>query len=727
VRSVRGVRSGYAPSCCFELEALSKRGQRLAVAEALSQPVALERLYDDPRAQSVLSAASAGLSVSGGSGTFTLVGRFGDWKQGGEAPNPPPLTATRLLALQGLEPVQVAAIVELEASTMRVEQQRSTGETPASLLPALQRADLVLQDRRASLNCQAPCQPWPWQTIWSLFSAAARAQWRQGERYRDPALLAQGEANARRALGAIPSGTQPVTAAVTERLLGVLLQALAQQGGSDEVLAQSLAASERALAGFSGEEHRYDWALTQQNIVGALTTRFGRSTAPAAIEPALLASERVLSVLDQRTPNLRAQALLERARLLQSRWARSGRAADLTQSLQLVQEAAATPGASAETLAIAVAVARCEVESDASSRRWDTAGLKRAAAYCQPLLSRATLPEESEPELHRSLGLSLGRLAYATDDTALIEQAVTELERAIESADRIEGRRASVKAQADYAWALLVQSRMNMSGEPARKAASVLNEALELTSRQAAPLQWGQLKHHQGLALLDLGWKARAAFQMEEAIGLYQQARAAFTAALGTFAKDDNPRRWADLQQAVGKTFAREAESKPANKRDLILDAVAHYQRALAVLPRESEPAEHAEAQFGLGSAHLIASHARVKRAAKEAAKLALAAFQPALEIHQKLRNIKAAAHTKAHMADALAILNLGVPAHLCDAVELRIEAVSEYRNASGLWMPARLDLERLDRQYFSRERCPRLPASFWEQAPKPKSSEPAR
>ena len=685
-----------------------------------AQLVWLDGLYDDPQATAMLSAAPTGVSVSLRDGRLALVGRFADWKQAGEAPNPPPLVATRLLTLQGLEPAQREAVVDLAIATIAIEDQLSAGSAPTSLKEAIKRADPVLRDVRASTDCRAPCQSWSWQTLWSIFSTLARAEWRQGARYQDSLLLAHSEVHARRAASVVPAPTHPLTAAVSDRLLGAVLQSLAAQNDDEAMFAQSLAASERALAAFPGERYRYDRAITQQNLLSALSARMSRSSSPTAVSEALAASDRVLQLLDQQTPRLRAQALVERARLLQSRYSRSGSRGDLNEAVRLVEQAATTPGATASTLAIAVAAARCELESDVATRKDDVALMKRAVAHCEPFAKSPMLPEESEPDLRRGYGLALVRLGYATGDVDLVRRGVVELERALEAADRSEGKRAGVKTQADYALGLLLLSRLTGSAEVSRKAVSVISKALELTSARTAPVQWSQLKHRQGLALLDLGWKTRAAFQMEQAIGLYQEGRAAFEAALGTFSKNDNPSRWADLQQAIGLALGREAESKPPDRRDLIAQSVDSYQRALSVIQREDDPDGFAQVQLGLGSTYLIAAHSRVKRSAKDAAALAAAAFRLALELYEKSGRTRAAAHTKAHLADAVSILQLGSGKPSCDAVLLRIEAVAAYPHAAGLWTPAQYDLDRLDHSYFSQARCPQLPQSFWDQAPKP-------
>jgi hypothetical protein len=694
--------------------------EQLQVTRDNAQLTWLEGLYDDPRATVALSAAPFGVLVSLREGRLALVGRFADWKQGGEAPNPPPLVATRLLMLQGLEPAQREAVVDLAIATMAVEDQRGAGGAPASLKEAIERAAPVLRDVRASPDCRPPCQAWSWQTLWSIFSTSARAEWRQGSRYEDALLLSDSEAHARRAASVVPASTHPLTAAVSERLLGAVQRSLAAENDDETMLARSLAANERALASFVGERYRYDWAVTQQNLLSALGARMNRSASPTAVSELLAVSHRVLALFDERTPKLRAQALVERARLLQSRYSRSGSRADLDEAVRLVEQAATTPGVTASTLAIVVAAARCELNSEVAARQDDVAAMKRAVAHCEPWVTSPKLPEESEPDLRRGYGLALVRLGYATGDVDLVRRGVGELERAIEAADRSEGRRAGVKTQADYGLGLLLLSRVTGSAEVSRKAVSVISEALELTSARTAPVQWGQLKHRQGLALLDLGWKMRAAFQMEQAIGLYQEGRAAFDAAVGTFSKNDNPSRWADLQRAIGLALGREAESKPPDRRDLINKSVDSYQRALSVTRREDDPDGFAQAQLGLGSTYLIAADSRVKRAAKDAATLAATAFRLALEVYEKSGRTRAAAHAKAHLADAVSLLQLASGKPSCDAVLLRIEAVAAYPHAAGLWTPAQYALDRLDRSYFSRARCPQLPPSFWDRAPKP-------
>lgn len=696
-------------------------GRAISVARDGVELDALAQLHDDPKADAVCSAQRPGISISGGRDRLELVERLADWEHGGEAPNPPPLTAIRIATFQGLAPAQLAAMVELAVSTLLIEERR-TSELPSSALRlkmALERASSVAEDARGQPGCRAPCQAWPWQTVWSVLTTSARAKWRQGARLRDPALLEQSVALARRALSAVPE-THVLTAAVSQRLLGAVLHELGSMNGDDAVVGQSLAASERALTAFAADQHRYDWALTQNNVQATLGIRITRSASRAAVDDALVVSERILSVLDQRTPNLRAQALLERARLLHARWARSGDQHDLSEAVRVMQEAARVSGVTGETLVIAIALARCDLESEVAIRLGDVQGLKQVVTECERLSELRSLPESFSAEAHRSYGVALGRLAVVVGDAAMESRAVEQLEQAIEAADRVEGKHAGVKALADYAWGLLQLGRWSTSMETGRKAASVSAEALALTSKQAAPLLWGQIKQLQGTTLVELGWKLRAAMQLEDAASFYRQGRAAFVDALSSFSKDDNPKRWAELQRRMGQAFAREGELAGPQRSSLFGQAIACYERALRVNDRKQDPEGFAEAQFGLGGVYLIWADQEGLRLAHDTAKRSVAAFRTALDVFQELGRIKSIADTKAHLADALGILELSNSASACDAALLRLEAVRADPLARGLWRPAQMGLADYARSQRDWTRCPQLPPHFWEYPPKP-------
>ncbi len=687
---------------------------------AVVELVTLVQLYDDPKASAVYAALGPGLSVSRGPEGLQLVGRMTDWLHGAEVPGPPPLTAIRLATFGGLEPSQLEAMVELASSTWVVEERDDERQARTSRLQtALERAAFVIEDPRARPDCSAPCKPWSWQTAWSVLSTAARAKWRQGTLLRNAPMLSQSEELARRALSLIPPRSHPLTTAVSERLVGAVLHSLGDLNDDAAVLTKSLESSQRALAVFRQDLYPYDWALTQRNVQTTLGARMATSVSLAAVDDALAASSRVLDVIDQRTPKLRARMLLDRAQLLRSRWARSGDPRDLSEALRVAREAAAAVGSATEALSLAVALTRCDLESEISSRQDDAQGLRQALAHCQNLMEQPALPQASVPEAHRSYGVALLRLAFATRDEATMRRAVEQLERAIESADRLEGKRAGLKVQADYAWGLLQLGRMTKEIETTRKAQSVTAQALEQTSKPAAPLVWGQLQRLHGIALLDLGWQVRAAFRMEMAVSLYRQSRVAFAEALSVFSKDLTPKRWADLQEWMGQAYYREGEIAERQRADLFNQAIACYERALTVQRREQDPVGFAQAQVGLGSAYLMWADQKVKGPARDMAKRAESLFLTALDIYQQAGRAKATAHAKALLADALDILQLTTKTRACDALRLRVEAAHDDPGAGGLWNPVQTQLDRYDQARVDEMRCQSLPPGF---VPKPAS-----
>jgi len=716
ISSACATRPSVGPPRTLQGSPATQHDRVQAAPEALAVELEpLDQLHDDPKAIAVYAAARPGLSVTRVTEGVQLVGRLSDWSHGGEAPEPP-LTAIRVAMLRGLDSGQIDALVELARSTLLVEE-RDEQPSSSRLKAALERALSVVDDPRGGPDCRSPCKAWTWQTVWSVQSTAARAEWRLGTRLREAAILARAERHARRALEAVPAPSHPLTAAVSQRLLGAVLQSLGDLNDDDRLLSESLESTERALAVFRSDRYRYDWALTQKNIQTALSSRLASSVSLSAVDDALAASDRVLEMIDSRTPNLRARVLLDRAQLLRSRWARSREARDLSEATRTAREAAVVPGARAETITAAVALTRCDLESETASQLDDVPGLNRTVGECERLHERA-LPESSTAELDRSYGLALGRLAIATRDSQMMERAVEQLERAIEEAERLEGRRAGVKMHADYAWGLLQLAALTASLETARKAASVSAQALNLTSKQDAPPIWGQLQLLHGVALEELGWKLRASFQMPVAIELFRQARAAYARALEVFSKDMTPKRWAELQERIGQTLWREAESGGQQSQRLFAQAIECYERALTVHRREVDPAAFAHAQLGIGTAYLVSADQRVKAPAREAAKHAATAFRAALDVYQQAGMLKRVGSAKAHLAEALAILDLGNGAYACDVLRLRVEAVAANPAAAGPWESAQTALNRYEQTYVDKLKCSNLPAGFRARAP---------
>ncbi|GEM_PF-1271471 len=704
------------------LSALSEMAAKLNVVRDGAELQLRGELHDEPGAPAVYSAQRPGISVSGGPERLEFVWRSSNWARGGEVPNPPPLAAIWVLTLRGLEPAQLVSMVMLAVHAMLEEEATSSESSAAAsgTKAALARASSVLADPRASANCQTPCQRWPWQTRWSVLTTYARAEWREAVRTGDEALLKQSARRVRQALDLVPKQNRPLTTAVSERLLGAVLDAVWRLNHAEAVLTESLASSRRALQGFQDPAYRYDWAFTMQNLQRTLEDSLVRTASQRALDEPLVASEKVLSVIDQQTPALWVQALLRRAQLLQQRWTRSEDPRELTEAAELLEKAAGVRAAIPETLAIELALERCDILSQLAASRGDVEALRRAVALGESTLKRASLPASYEWAAHRAYGVALGRLGWAMGDVPLLEKAVEQLEAAVEVADRIGVKGPRVATRASYASALEDLSGFTGNVDTLSKATAVSTEALSLISKQASLLWWGQLKQLEGNELLALGWRERADMQLKSAIRFYQESRAAFAEAQGVFSKKETPKRWARLQEQMGLAFAREAESDGRRTLPLINQAIGAYEGALTVNRRPEDPIAFAGTQFGLGITYLIwAERSRSHQQVRDAAKHAVNAFRTALGIYQEAGIVASAAHSKAHLADATDRLELAKGAKTCEALRLRVEAVREFPLAGGLWSPVAVTLERYDRSRFDRNLCAKVHPSFWEGAPK--------
>lgn len=682
----------------------------------------LEQLHDDPLARGKYSGMTPGIAISGTADKLELVGRFGCWEQGGEVAQAPPLTAIRVVSLAGLDAAQTRAVVSLAVDTMLSVQRQRWPDPPARsphTVELLESVVPILDDARAKPDCVAPCQSWPWQTRWSVLTTYGRAAWREGERSDDAALLEKSVHRVLQALGEVPDA-HPLTRAVSERLLGAVRHSLYLANRDEAVLTESLENTQSTLIAFQGPEHRYDWAISQRNLERSLRARLDRSASPGAADEALAASELALGVLDDKTPHLRVRALIGRSKLFERRWARSHEPEDLSQAVQLLTVAADVRGVTAPGLIAQLALERCDKGSELAFLGDDESGLREATGQCEHALAQSDgLSEPRRAGAYHVHGLALGRLGVSSHERAIVERSVQEFEKALEAADRAPDQRAGASVRANYAWALQRLASYTSDAAQLQKASVMISEALKLVRKEDQPFLWGELKQLEGGALYALGWNVRALFQIDAAIRLYQQARAAYAEALTVFPKAESPKRWARLMEKIGASFAREGEIS-RSQVPLFNQSIASYQRALSVNRQNDDPLAFARTEFGLGSTYLIwAEEARYRAQVKTPATRAVHAFETAIEIYEKAGKVTRAANARAHLADALDELERATGVKDCRALALRVQAFRANPRAQGLWMPVEATLARYDPKKLDRTQCAEVDESFW-QRPSP-------
>lgn len=133
---------------------------------------------------------------------------------------------------------------------------------------------------------------------------------------------------------------------------------------------------------------------------------------------------------------------------------------------------------------------------------------------------------------------------------------------------------------------------------------------------------------------------------------------------------------WATLQERAGDLLAREGEVAEGYRFN---QAVERYQLALRVNRRETDPAAYARTQFGLGVAYLSwADQSMGIEHIRGIAKKSVAAFREALAVRAQLGLVHALPNTKAHLADAIEILDRVSYRSTCEPQKLFAEAVHD-------------------------------------------------
>ena len=497
----------------------------------------LDSLYDDDRAVSVYSALAPGVSVSRVQGKLQLLARFRTWVQGGDLPDPLPLTAVRILSLDGLTPQPAAVMANLFVDAIAHVEELELVE-PLSLGPALEAARAVVEDPLARSSCEAPCTLWPWQTRWSLLMTYADAAWREGERTGDGALLKQSELRARQALAVVAAG-HPLTSAVSLRLLGAVLHSLALNAPNEALIAEGLATSQRAAASFEQAQRKHDWAFSLYNIQSALSQRNELEVSPVHYDEALLLSEQSMAVIGEGSSGFWLKAALQRAQLLQSKWAHTDEVALLEEAKGLLERASRRAATSGPLPHARVLGELCDVSSQLGAERSDLEAMARAVQICEDALALPIAGGSREPYVRQAYGVALGRSGHARRDAATVKRGVEQLGLAVGTADRTRAPSFRTMVWASYAWGLRLLAQFGDAEENLRQAAHA--SQLGAGARHVAPVRWARVKEGEAKALLALGWLQRTRLQMAAAQKLYREARSSFGEALTVFTKSQGP------------------------------------------------------------------------------------------------------------------------------------------------------------------------------------------
>jgi len=658
---------------------------------------ALAALYDDSAARVAYSQQRLGVTIAGQPDALSLVARIGAWGQGGEFSDPPPLTSIRLASLQGLDADQARAMVRLFVETVVHEEQLWLSD-PTSLASAIAAARNVVADPRAHGGCQQPCVPWPWQTRWSILETSARASWREGDNTADAELLDAAVAWAREALAAIPDATHPLTAAVTERLLAVAQHERAELDPESRGIENALSASRRALTAFATPETRVDRTFTSSNIREHLRALAQREVSETRFDEALAVAKDVVQALDVRTaPLAHARAMMQQAAVLMARYDSLDDREALIAARDLVLQTLQGIRPEASPLLLQRLYGDwCRASSELGAQLSDANEIEKGVKACERALALAPSVKRSRAQSSVAYGLALSRLGEARADVSLLRRAVAQAREGLAGLDDQQQRRVRPWALSSLAVTLRALSGREHTSENLALSRAAFEQSLDLTAKGSDPVRWA--KNTLGFAETErrLGWNERGRFQMEAATAHYRKALRAIDEALTVLTKKSHPTLWASLQERAGDLLAREGEiAEPIRFNQ----ALARYQLALSVNRRASDPAAYARTQFGIGVVYLFwADQSMGLDRIRSIAKKSVSAFREALAVRTQLGLVHALGDTKAHLADAVSIVDRVSYRSSCEPRALLTEAIHDNESAKGLWESAATMLQRYEK-----------------------------
>jgi tetratricopeptide (TPR) repeat protein len=201
------------------------------------------------------------------------------------------------------------------------------------------------------------------------------------------------------------------------------------------------------------------------------------------------------------------------------------------------------------------------------------------------------------------------------------------------------------RQSAPIAWALM----QNALGDALKREADLLagaeqaallaqavaahRAALEVFSRNTLPAGWALAQNNLGNALSQ---RARLAVGAER-IGLLGQALAAYHAALEVRTRERLPAAWAATQSNLGQALGVQAQLLiGAERASLLEQEVACYQAALEVYTRQNAPDAWAAIQNNLGNALRTQAEQAEKAARSALLSQAVSAYRAALEVYTR-------------------------------------------------------------------------------------------
>ena len=240
----------------------------------------------------------------------------------------------------------------------------------------------------------------------------------------------------------------------------------------------------------------------------------------------------------------------------------------------------------------AVALSQIAPVSDEGGRYLVTR-LRPVVARLRVLLDNTSLVSDANRgNLYQALGLALQVLGEQSGDNNELECAVATYRSALQLRSRDEAPLDWAATQDSLGTALRRLGERERSTERLQEAVAAFHNALLARTRDRVPLDWAATLNGLGLALWRLGERDGGRAQLEEAVVTLRLA-------LSERTRDRVPLDWAATQNGLGLVLWRLGESEIGTSR--LEEAVAAFRAALAERTRNLVPLDWAATQNNLG------------------------------------------------------------------------------------------------------------------------------
>ena len=214
--------------------------------------------------------------------------------------------------------------------------------------------------------------------------------------------------------------------------------------------------------------------------------------------------------------------------------------------------------------------------------------------------------------------------------------AIKMIERALADLDKSKDAALWARAQNNLGLALRIFGERQSGKESIARVKDAIigfKKALEVRTKDSAPMQWAMTKNNLGMALSTLGERQGG----KDAIARLKDAVTAYHKALEVRTKDSAPMDWAATQNNRGNALRNLGEQQSG--KDAIArmkQAATAYHKALEVYTKDSAPMDWAATQNNLGGALLTLGARQSGKDAIARINDAITAYHKALKVWTK-------------------------------------------------------------------------------------------